>query len=245
MDIDGDESLFGEVDLSSAQKRVMLVKIPNFLAQAWMELPSNTELGTVKIKEEKDSGKLAEMKLILKGDYANEFPKEYNIDYTQSKIPMQIFSELKQGQVSIEGSVEYQCDVKPLDSQVYRHLVRERVEKTKMRERALIPIEENQVGSFKIDKQRLHDPKKRRMEDRRERMGKEELMDVLFTIFEEKTHFDLRTLVERTDQPMQYLKDILSEICVYNKRGKNKSLYELKPQYKKKISEQDGKEESS
>lgn len=27
-------------------------------------------------------------------------------------------------------------------------------------------------------------------------------------------------------------KEILDEICVYNKRGKNKATYELKPEYK-------------
>jgi len=186
------------------------------------------------------------MTLILKGDYSKEFPKEYTIDYTLSTTHMQVFSDINPGQVSIEGSVEYQCDVKPQYSQEYKTLVRERVDKSKIRDRVLKKIEDNQVGPTK---HRLGDskvvPKKRRMEDRRERKPKEQLMDLLFRTFEEQDHFDLRALVERTDQPMQYLKEILSEICIYNKRGKYKSLYELKPQYKKKTTETNGKEEQT
>ena len=31
----------------------------------------------------------------------------------------------------------------------------------------------------------------------------------------------------------QFLKEILNELCVYNKRGTNQGTYELKPEYKK------------
>lgn len=31
----------------------------------------------------------------------------------------------------------------------------------------------------------------------------------------------------------QFLKEILNELCVYNKRGANQGTYELKPEYKK------------
>jgi len=57
-------------------------------------------------------------------------------------------------------------------------------------------------------------------------------MDQLFEIFEKRTFNDLRTLVNETNQPTLYLKSILDEICIYNKRGPYKGMYELKPQYK-------------
>ncbi|KAK9947000.1 hypothetical protein M0R45_012437 [Rubus argutus] len=42
-------------------------------------------------------------------------------------------------------------------------------------------------------------------------------------------------LVQETDQPAQFLKEILNELCVYNKRGTNQGTYELKPEYKKSV----------
>lgn len=33
----------------------------------------------------------------------------------------------------------------------------------------------------------------------------------------------------------QFLKEILNELCVYNKRGTNQGTYELKPEYKKAV----------
>lgn len=33
----------------------------------------------------------------------------------------------------------------------------------------------------------------------------------------------------------QFLKEILNELCVYNKRGANQGTYELKPEYKKSV----------
>lgn len=35
----------------------------------------------------------------------------------------------------------------------------------------------------------------------------------------------------------QFLKEILNELCVYNKRGTNQGTYELKPEYKKSVEE--------
>ena len=33
----------------------------------------------------------------------------------------------------------------------------------------------------------------------------------------------------------QFLKEILNDLCVYNKRGANQGTYELKPEYKKSV----------
>ena len=38
----------------------------------------------------------------------------------------------------------------------------------------------------------------------------------------------------------QFLKEILNELCVYNKRGTNQGTYELKPEYKKAVDNNGG-----
>ncbi|CAI9763757.1 unnamed protein product [Fraxinus pennsylvanica] len=54
-------------------------------------------------------------------------------------------------------------------------------------------------------------------------------------LFERLANWTLKQLVQQTDQPAQFLKEILNELCVYNKRGTNQGMYELKPEYKKSV----------
>jgi len=63
-------------------------------------------------------------------------------------------------------------------------------------------------------------------------MAKNDLIDLIFTTFEKSTYFDLKTLEDETDQPTLYLKEVLNELCIYNKRGPHKGMYEIKPEFK-------------
>jgi transcription initiation factor TFIIF subunit beta len=63
-------------------------------------------------------------------------------------------------------------------------------------------------------------------------MPRNELMDMLFAAFERYPYWSLKGIAEHTKQPMQYLKEILSEICILNKRGPYTSTYQLKAEYK-------------
>ncbi|CAN1323282.1 Transcription initiation factor IIF subunit beta [Linum perenne] len=70
-------------------------------------------------------------------------------------------------------------------------------------------------------------------EVKRTRRDRGELEDIMFKLFERQPNWALKQLVQETDQPAQFLKEILNELCVYNKRGSNQGTYELKPEYKK------------
>lgn len=68
---------------------------------------------------------------------------------------------------------------------------------------------------------------------KRTRRDRGELEGIMFNLFEGQPNWTLKQLVQKTDQPAQFLKEILNELCVYNKRGSNQGTYELKPEYKK------------
>ncbi|PHT42771.1 hypothetical protein CQW23_16796 [Capsicum baccatum] len=72
-------------------------------------------------------------------------------------------------------------------------------------------------------------------EVKRTRRDRGELEDIMFKLFERQPNWTLKQLVQETDQPAQFLKEILNELCVYNKRGTNQGTYELKPEYKKSV----------
>mmetsp|Transcript_7824 Transcript_7824/g.20201 ORF Transcript_7824/g.20201 Transcript_7824/m.20201 type:complete len:259 (-) Transcript_7824:234-1010(-) len=66
---------------------------------------------------------------------------------------------------------------------------------------------------------------------KRVRMDKDSLEKLLFRCFERKPFWGFSELVEETDQPSVWLKEVLLEVAVLNKSGDNKMKYQLKPEY--------------
>ncbi|CAK9178468.1 unnamed protein product [Ilex paraguariensis] len=54
---------------------------------------------------------------------------------------------------------------------------------------------------------------------KRTRRDCEKLEDIIFKLFERQPNWTLKQLVQETDQPVQFLKEILNELCVYTKMG--------------------------
>lgn len=63
-------------------------------------------------------------------------------------------------------------------------------------------------------------------------MPHNELMDLLFAAFERYPYWSFKGIMEHSRQPAQYLKEVLTEICILNKRGPYAGNYQLKPEYK-------------
>jgi len=224
---DNNNFIPGELNTKSSHRKVWLVKVPTFLADAWSKVGNNVELGSVRIREEKGAGKLPEMSIVLKGDYPPNFPKDYDLLYSKPDTTMHVFYESPiNAQVSAEGTVENKCDVKPHNTEEYRKIIKGRHEKSLIRTRVTQTIDDLEVKLV------TGFNKKRKVEDKRERMEKNDLLNLLFSKFEKNSYYDMKTLAESTKQPVVYLKSLLDEICIYNKRGPHKGCFELKAQYK-------------
>uniref|UniRef100_A0A8C7SP98 General transcription factor IIF subunit 2 n=1 Tax=Oncorhynchus mykiss TaxID=8022 RepID=A0A8C7SP98_ONCMY len=72
--------------------------------------------------------------------------------------------------------------------------------------------------------------KRKKAEGRMVRAYRQQVMDMLFSAFEEHQYYNIKDLVEVAKQPT-YLKEILREMGVYNAKGTHKSTWELKPEY--------------
>ncbi|KAK4403874.1 hypothetical protein Sango_0756000 [Sesamum angolense] len=69
-------------------------------------------------------------------------------------------------------------------------------------------------------------------ENRRTRRDPEEMEKIMFKLFEKQPNWTLKKLIQETDQPEQFLKDMLKLLCVYNNKGANQGTYQLKPEYR-------------
>lgn len=232
------------VNISQSQRKIWLVKLPDFLMERWSSMSKNwtegIDFGTVRIYEQLPN-KQVQVSMHLSNDpRLSDLPKDYDLSFVRNAKPNSAFSE-KEGNnhsLEIEGKIEQECLVKPIINDTYKQLVKERnvksnqpkrtiqyldQERTDVKYGVLAPVSENILLTKK--KQKFSS------EHKRERLPRAELLDLLFTAFEKYPRWTLKGLVNYSKQPVVYLKELLNEISVYNKRGPFKNTFELKPEY--------------
>jgi transcription initiation factor TFIIF subunit beta len=64
------------------------------------------------------------------------------------------------------------------------------------------------------------------------RMPRNQLLDLLFSLFRETPRWGVKVLRERTQQPEAYLKEVLGEIAWLHRSGEYNGLWELKDIFK-------------
>jgi hypothetical protein len=63
-------------------------------------------------------------------------------------------------------------------------------------------------------------------------MARNELLDLIFSLFRATPRWSIKTLREKTQQPEAYLKEVLSEVATQHRSGEFNSLWELKDTFK-------------
>ncbi|OMO71568.1 Transcription initiation factor IIF, beta subunit [Corchorus capsularis] len=179
----------------------------------------------------------------LVGTETGDVPKRYSMDMTKDFVPMSVFSESSNGKLSIEGKILNKFDMRPHDENIekYGKLCRERTNKYMTRTRQIQVIDNDNGTHMRpmpgmmiaaVFNEKKKAPAKT-SETKRTRRDRGEMEDIMFKLFERQSNWTLRQLIQETDQPEQFLKDILKDLCVYNNKGTNQGSYELKPEYKK------------
>ncbi|KAL3840270.1 hypothetical protein ACJIZ3_024861 [Penstemon smallii] len=182
------------------------------------------------------------------GSDSVHIPKSYSMNMYTDFVPLCVFSDTNQGKVAAEGKIDHKFDMKPHHANIddYRKMCRERTNKSMVKNRQIQIIDNDRgalmrpmpgmmgfITSTSKDKKKPVPVKGSDM--KRTRRDRGELEDIMFKLFERQPNWALKQLVQETDQPAQFLKEILNELCVYNKRGTNQGTYELKPEYKKSV----------
>lgn len=68
--------------------------------------------------------------------------------------------------------------------------------------------------------------------ERMARMPRNQLLDMLFSLFREREHWSIKPLRERTQQPEVYLKEVLNEIAFLHRSGEHNGTWELMANFK-------------
>ncbi|KAI4339240.1 hypothetical protein MLD38_024202 [Melastoma candidum] len=170
---------------------------------------------------------------------SGDVPKRYSMEMSKDFVPMAVFSESTEGKMAVEGKILNKFDMRPHEEQIekYGKLCRERTNKAMNRTRQIQVIDNDKCGTTFIrplpPKEIKKKPVPKPAELKRTRRDRGEMEEIMFKLFERQPNWTLRNLIAETDQPEQFLKDLLKDLCVYNNKGANQGTYELKPEYKR------------
>ncbi|KAL5706648.1 DNA helicase [Ranunculus cassubicifolius] len=253
-----EESKSINLDTGRSDRPVWLMKCPLVVSKSWQSHASDSHpVAKVVLSVDplhSDQPDSLKFTMELASTEAVNMPKNYSLNMFHDIVPMCVFSETNQGKIATEGKVEHKFDMKPYNenAEEYRKLCRERTNKSMIKSRQIQVIDNDRGAHMRpmpgmvglISSSSSKDKKKtapmKPSDMKRTRRDRGELEDIMFKLFERQPNWALKQLVQETDQPAQFLKEILNELCIYNKRGTHQGTYELKPEYKKSAEEADG-----
>ncbi|CAN7060635.1 unnamed protein product [Brassica oleracea var. botrytis] len=233
-----------------AERPMWLMKCPSLIASALQSLPSTDDSYLPVAKVILSFDPLAafdeeETKFVMELARAGSgnIPKRFGLDMSKDFIPMSVFSEsCSQGKMSVEGKIKNKFHMSPRTKNMesYGKLCRERATKSMCKNKQ-IQVIDNATGMYMwptpgtVAPTGTFEKKKvttKTTEMKRTRRDRREMEEVMFNLFERQSHWTLRNLIQDTDQPEQFLKDLLRDLCIYNNKGSNQGTYELKPEDK-------------
>ncbi|XP_047060343.1 general transcription factor IIF subunit 2-like [Lolium rigidum] len=250
------------LETGRADRSVWLMKCPTIVSQAWQEAAAtasatggpNPNPNPVVAKVILSFDPLSpdeepkQFKMEMAQTDSGNIPKNYSLNMFQDFVPMCVFSESKQGKHACEGKVGHKFDMEPHKENLsdYAKLCRERTTKSMIKTRKVQVLDKGHgmgvrtllplVGGAQSGaKEKKKAAATKPSEQKRTRRDRKDLENILFKLFERQPNWSLKHLMQETDQPEQFLKEIMNDLCVYNKRGPNQGTHELKPEYKKSV----------
>ncbi|KAI8823086.1 transcription initiation factor IIF, beta subunit-domain-containing protein [Fimicolochytrium jonesii] len=251
-----------DLRLDDAETEVWLVKVPKFLAEKWTEVAEKGGPGETGKQEEVVLGTIDVPSVLIRNSinpavnrgtvtlpttpWSDDIPNSYTLSYTNLAPPTSyIFTVNKPADRPKEliGRVNSEASIAPIVNDRYKQLMQARAKGMMDRKRPVQRLEKDgpaftflkpgMAGHGKKEGVSFAVSKKQSSQtDKKSRLEKTDLINLLFTAFEKYAHWNFKGLLERTHQPQAWLKEVLGEVAILNKRGPYVGLYELRPEFK-------------
>lgn len=170
----------------------------------------------------------------LTGKEANGVPKQYILANQPSDMPMRVFSDVREGttsgqaDITLEAKVDLKLDMRPtsIDDVDYHRVSKDRMIQAQTKTRVTQSSSEMRFAPLPKARNliRFTDAASNKKE-KKERMEKKALENVLFGLFERQPYWSLKQLILETKQPVDWLKTNLGEIALLTRRGPNMGLW--------------------
>ncbi|KAL3900377.1 MAG: hypothetical protein SGCHY_001385 [Lobulomycetales sp.] len=206
------------------QPLIHQVKVPKFLAEKIAQADRDgIPLGTMLI----DANENITLQLEDRDGVEDAIPQNYKIKITNENVKNEyIFTESGDKVSAVRGRVAHEAIAMPVIDDDYRRIMKTRNQQSQSSSRSTQRINDREGRKAAFVSGRV-DPKskdsfsmlkkKSGLLDKKERMPKADLLDLLFTAFEDKPYWQFKALADHTRQPHAWLKEVLNDICILNK----------------------------
>ncbi|KAL6122387.1 hypothetical protein NUSPORA_00569 [Nucleospora cyclopteri] len=211
------------INTKNSKREVWLVKMPKYVGDQIKKLKSGEFLGVM--QEDGD---------ISLNDFLerNNLPIEHVVN-KHSRENMHLISE----ESILCGEIKKELFFNPVITRKYLEFKRKNkgVISGESRSKVINYFEELRKGEKYAGLKEMELQRKLRKEQlldrKRERLDKNDVIDILFKAFEKYEYWTVKDLADFSGQPIAFIQEIIGEIAVLNKKD-HRNTYELKPQFK-------------
>ena len=223
------------------ENKLWLVKVPELIyRQLTNKNNKRSDIGTLDIYELKDNKNKLKLVVHVENDLNNANTFDLDIQKIDNSSLFTFTNHEKAKNIDYLGKF-IASDEKVSDS-LSKNVSKEEdenrasvvLEKSRCRPQTsgLIKLSDHQYIATNDSKEKALIQKNRKDKNlKKTRKDKIELQNDIFQLFSEKKYWTKKELTSKLDQPENYLKEVLLEICNYIKSGPKKSCYELKTQF--------------
>jgi transcription initiation factor TFIIF subunit beta len=234
------------LDVTRATREVWLVKVPNYLSNMWSKAEPGADLGVMRDASTKERLKVTftvAPDLIKKeqADIGVEIPAEHKVQMQNTSLQsLSTFSEEVgvadgRGLLAAEGKVNQRADIQPVSSEVYMKLKGHQFRAAGKTKNTAQQLERAPTTLYKPRSQQKeyaeHDRRKKEA-GKRAKDDREVVLDLIFSAFQQHEYYNFKDLVQKTQQPVSYLREILKEVCHYSVKAPHRNMWHLKPEYR-------------
>lgn len=163
-----------------------------------------------------------------------EIPREHKFAISDiSHQHLAVFSESlddKQNKrLILEGNVVQKGECRPIADSLYMDLKKQRIVEARQPTRLVKQLDRAVVNYKPLVSNRVEAETRRKNDQKKSREDKDKVMDMLFNAFEKHEYYLLKDLLQITQTPVAYLKEILKEIAVFNQKAPYKNMWRLRP----------------
>jgi len=240
-----------DLDVSTAARGVWLVKVPKYLSENWKKCKESRQVGKLRISKSRVAGGKPEVIFSLDEEVARQDDQEEmkipkNHKFVMTGVGRQTLAVLGaeakdpadgicRETLTVEGKVIQRAECRPIADADYMLLKRANFEQCNAPTRQVVQLKKAVVNYKPTSAHASNlefDLKNKKDEGKRMRQDKEKVLDILFAAFEKHQYYTLKDLINLTKQPVNYLKEILKEICTYNLKAPHRNMWELKAEFR-------------
>ncbi|WUR02383.1 transcription initiation factor IIF subunit 2 (GTF2F2) [Vairimorpha necatrix] len=218
-----------EINDRNKNKKINIAKLPKYLGNYLSNIKREMEIGELNVEND---GRIS---LVIFDKTGSNIPTHYNVKQVDRSSSDIYVLASTQDSSAVEGVVDNELLVTPVINRKYIEYKKEHANKLENTTETIDSLGEGirmeKFGNLREMEVLAKKRKQMLIDKKRERLDKNEVLNIVFNAFEKYENWTVRDLADFTGQPTAFIQEIVNEICNVDKKD-HKSIYSLKDEYK-------------